>query len=298
MRALAWDDEYNPSAGDYLSRLCTELRTHHSIVAEAENRSEVFIERARHEHFDFFITDWFDGEAEAKSRNGESRGALLVSEVRRLDRRKPIFVISGLTHRINSQLLGTARPVYLRSKEVSVPFMAFDICETLRDLGLLVDRKKVFVIYGHDRKADGARQQVERWLIDRGLRPVLFDAIRSQDGVLPDIMRAMNTCAAFIALCTPDDYCEIGRERRQKWWQPRANVLFEMGMVNGLARGAHRLTILQKWVDGQADECAVLPSDWGGYVTYRFANIAAAFEDLETRLRKMGVDMNEPEPVK
>lgn len=115
---------------------------------------------------------------------------------------------------------------------------------------------------------------------------MLFNELRSQDGVLPDIMRAMNTCAAFIALCTPDDYCEMGRDRNQCWWQPRENVLFEMGMVS-LARGAHRLTILQKWVNGQPDECAVLPSDWGGYVTVRFANdISAAFESLEQRLRK------------
>ena len=292
MRALAWDDEYNPPKGDYMTRLCEELKTHHGIAAEAESDSAVFMERARREHFDFFITDWFDGKAKAKSKSGEPRGALLVSELRNLDRRRPIFVISGLTGRIGSQWLSLARPVYLRSKEVSVPFQAFDMCETLRDLGLLVHRKQVFVIYGHDRTVDGARKRVERWLCERDLQPVLFNALRSQDGMLPDLMRTMNTCAAFIALCTPDDYCEMGRDRKDTWWQPRQNVLFEMGMVNGLSRGAHRLTILQKWVDGQPDECAVLPSDWGGYVTVRFADdISAAFESLEHRLREIGVDL-------
>jgi predicted nucleotide-binding protein len=106
--------------------------------------------------------------------------------------------------------------------------LAYDIQENLPDLGVLVDSRKVFIIYGHDCKAEGTTRQLREWLCDKGVKVVLLDAVRSSTGILPDLMRDMNACAAFIAICTPDDYCEEGLSRGNRWWQPRENVLFEM----------------------------------------------------------------------
>ena len=297
MKAIAWDDERKNDQSDYMSRLAGEMRRY-GIEMTVEKGTDVFEKRVRTEKFDFYVCDWVNDEgrrAPAPKGEQEPGGDLLLNVIRDHNKTAPIFVVSSKVGEVPSRMLGGFRPVSLKNKDVNVKWMAYDICENLRDYGVLVNSKKVFIIYGHDRKAEGATRSIEGWLRTRGINPVRFDARRSMHGILPDLMREMNTCAAFISVCTPDDYCEEGLHRENKYWQPRTNVLFEMGIVFGLHRGAHRLTILQKWVSSAPDECARLPSDWGGYVTIRFADgIEHKFVDLEARLKELGVDFEPP----
>jgi predicted nucleotide-binding protein len=45
----------------------------------------------------------------------------------------------------------------------------------------------------------------------------------------------MQEAAAFVAICTPDDAVfEDGSSRKPSYFQPRQNVLLEIGMVLGL----------------------------------------------------------------
>jgi predicted nucleotide-binding protein len=295
MKAIAWDDGRKNDQMDYMSRLAVELKRY-GINMDVESETHVFEDRIRTGSFDFYVSDWFNtgGQDSVPQREEDPGGDLLINAIRQHNKIAPIFIVSRHTGRVDNRLLGGFRPIFLKSKDVNVKWMAYDIRENLRDLGIMVNSKRVFIIYGHDRKAEGATRQLKEWLCGKGVEVVLFDAVRSSTGIFPDLMRDMNACAAFIAICTPDDYCEEGLNRGNRWWQPRENVLFEMGIVFGLHRGAHRLTILQKWVDSAVDECARLPSDWGGYVTIRFsAGIGYRFEELEERLSSLGVNFEQ-----
>lgn len=292
MKALAWDDGGKSSdpVKNYMGRLAGEL-ARAGIYIEVEDDKSEFISKLGTQHYDFYVTDWFDERA-SRLPNGESTGAMLVNLIRRQDKEAPIFVISRLPEAIDERLLALGRPIFLKSKDASVPWMAYDIQETLQDLGLLVDKKRIFIIYGHDAKAAGTRQALEDWLRSKGVRPTLLESRKSRDGILPDLLREMQTCAAFIAICTPDDKCQAALDANSNWFQPRENVLFEMGMVFGLARGAQKLTVLQKWTDGRTEEQGRLPSDWGGYITMRFVDhVREKFPELEDRLRALGVAM-------
>ena len=146
------------------------------------------------------------------------------------------------------------------------------------------------MIYGHDRLADGARTAVFNYLSARGVKVILMESKYSKNGIMPDLLREMRGAAAFIAICTPDDHVTEGLHPEKSWWQPRQNVLFEMGIVYGLSRGAERLTVLQKWVDGKSDMSAKLPSDWEGYISLQFSDkIDHRFDDLVSRLTNIGV---------
>jgi predicted nucleotide-binding protein len=290
MKALAWDDEANASDVSlrYMQRLKDEL-ARNGIEVDLVDDATVFINKLQEGNHDLYFTDWVN-EQVPKAQDGKKFGSMLLNAIRRVNKDKPIFVISRHTKKIDQMLLDMARPIFLKSKDVSAAWLAYEIIEAVRDLGLMVDRKRVFIIYGHDAKADGTRQAVEDWLKCKGAVPVLLETKRSQHGILPDLMREMQTCAAFIAICTPDDHCEAQLSPGPKWAQPRQNVLFEMGMVFGLARGPQKLTVLQKHVDGRTEEQARLPSDWGGYLTMRFANnVNQIFPDLEDRLKSLGV---------
>lgn len=271
-----------------MSRLAVEL-ARDGIHVEVVDDTAEFVSKMTESHYDFFITDWFD-ERESKRGGGAPSGAMLVNMIRREDKASPIFVVSQLPDKIDQTLLNLARPVFLRSKDATVPWMAYDIRETLADMGLLVDKQRVFIIYGHDARAQGTLQAVEDWLKSKGAKPVLLESRRSRDGILPDLMREIKASAAFISICTPDDRCTSAIDPGSTWYQPRQNVLFEMGIVYGLSRNAQKLTVIQRWTNGRPDEQAQLPSDWGGYLTLRFVNNAnEIFPKLEHRLKELGV---------
>jgi predicted nucleotide-binding protein len=292
MKALAWDDEANASdvSLQYMRRLKDEL-ARNGIEVDLVDDSTEFIRKLHEENHDLYLTDWVNKQT-INAADSKNFGSLLLNAIRRVNKDKPIFVISRHTKKIDQMLLDISRPIFLKSKDVSASWLAYEIIESMRDLGLMVDRKRVFIIYGHDAKADGTRQALEDWLKSKGAVPVLLETKRSQHGIFPDLMREMQTCAAFIAICTPDDLCEAQLNQGSKWAQPRQNVLFEMGMVFGLARGPQKLTVLQKHVEGRYEEVARLPSDWGGYLTMRFAsNVSQILPDLEERLKTLGVTL-------
>jgi hypothetical protein len=293
MKALAWDDARRDDQSDFMSRLKIQFKRD-GIEMSVEKEFSAFEERLKTEHFDFYVTDWYDsrGIEPAPLGDEEPVGAIILNLVRRHTKTAPIFVVSREAARIDGMLLSLARPVFLKSKDTNPRWLAFDICEHLRDLGMLINSKKIFMIFGHDYKAEGAIREVEEWLSRKGVSPIRLSARNSENGILPDLMREMNTCAAFIAICTPDDQCTEAMSLENKWAQPRANVLFEMGIVFGLHRGAQRLTVLQR-CDPAPIDCARLPSDWGGYITLRFSeHIRSTFKELEPRLKSLGVSFS------
>lgn len=289
MKALAWDDQANApdEALQYMKRLVTELGRL-GIRVDLTSDSIEFTEKLKEGGHDFFITDWFD-ESETKAKGGAPRGAVLVNAIRKNDKLKPIFVISRRTARIDQMLLDVARPVFLKSKDVTVSWLAYEVAETLRDMGLMVDSKSVFIIGGNSSKSATELSILEAWTKDHGLSAKRLSSRQSQEGINPTLMRELQTCAAFIAICTADEACGEDREKRQ---QPSTNVVFELGLIHGLPQGAKKLIVLRQEGELLADR-SVLDLRWGGHQEITFKNsVSEAKEDLKKRLKALGLIMD------
>lgn len=290
MKALAWDDQANApdEALQYMKRLATELGRL-GIQVDLTSDSIEFTEKLKEGGYDFFITDWFD-ESETKAKGGAPRGAVLVNAIRKDDKLKPIFVISRRTARIDQMLLDVARPVFLKSKDVTVSWLAYDIAETLRDMGLMVDTKSVFIIGGNSSKSSSELSLLEAWTQDHGLSAKRLSSRQSQEGINPNLMRELQTCAAFIALCTADEaFASESSEKRQL---PATNVVFELGLVHGLPQGAKKLIVLRQ-VGELLQDKAVLDLRWGGHQELTFKDSVSDVKDeLKKRLKALGVKMD------
>jgi predicted nucleotide-binding protein len=92
----------------------------------------------------------------------------------------------------------------------------------------------------------------------------------------------MNQCAAVVAICSADD--ELGGAQAGKF-QPRPNVLLEIGIAVGLWRGIERLVIVRQ---GEAQ----IPSDIAGVLRVEFKNeIDEVLDMLEEALRSKEVEL-------
>lgn len=104
--------------------------------------------------------------------------------------------------------------------------------------------KDVFVVYGRDKKL---RQSVFSLLRALNLHPLDWEAVVSKTGsgspnTFEAIMTSLNNAAAFIVILAPEEetqliktlHSEIDDDKVRK--QPRANVIFEAGIVLGTNR--------------------------------------------------------------
>ncbi len=291
MKAIVWDDEYEVPGRDHMKHLVREL-TRLGVDCVVVSTPDELKDRVtkKNERFDLVVIDWLDT---SRVSTGEARGNDIVVELRQAGKKLPIFVFSTIAEELERGFLALGKPLYVKSKDMQIPFVALEIIDQLRALGLYVDYKKVFVIYGHDRHANGARESLVQFLeSDLGLEPVLVEPWRNQHTLLDKLQQHMDGCAAFVAICTPDDCVEEGLHREKSWRAPRQNVLFELGIAYGLGRGPERLTILEKHLDGDPDQIAQLPSDLAGYLTLRFKHsVDEKFPELKMRFEMLGLDV-------
>ena len=278
MKALSWDDEPHK----YLEKLKPHL-AEYGIGLEIESDVSRFLQRLCREKWGFVITDLFSPVVSGAVEEGPSDGVRIANAVQACG--LPLFVI---TKEYDRAVAEAALPpsAVLKSKSTLLPWMAYEIIRDLVRLGVPVSSSRVFIICGQDRKARGATEKLSVFLRQKGIEVDTISGKNLQTEILSGLLDRMNKCAAFVAVCTPDDEWKDGTRH------PRQNVLLEIGIALGLSRGLQRLTILQR--EGPSPELnASLPSDLHGILTMRFADrIDDIFDDLEHRLKKLGVETN------
>lgn len=290
MKALAWDDEANATDESlrYMQRLKDEL-SKTGIAVDLVDDSGDFIKRLNEGGYDFYITDWVNDQV-GKAKDGKKFGSLMLNAVRRVNKEKPIFVVSRHTKKIDESLLNFAKPIFLKSKDVTAAWLAYDISETLRDMGLLVDPTRVFILDGSSVKSQQEAATLKSWLVEEyKIQVQLLSGRQSREGISPALRQDLQTCAAFIAICTTDVEFGPSREKQQ---QPATNVVFELGLVHGLPQGGRKLIVLRQ--DGSLiQDKAVLDLRWGGHQELTFEkSVTEVKEDLKRRLKTLGVKMD------
>jgi predicted nucleotide-binding protein len=282
MKALAWDDK-----PEYMNRLADYLKKHYKIDLVVEPDEDRFSDRYLESSWDFVVVDLME---ERKSAVGDQdrvglRLARAIADHPN-GRGLPIFMVTNFYDRLK---LGELPPnVIPKSKSTQPGWMAGEIKQELVQRGVYVDHRKIFLIYGHDRNADGATSSVKSFLNNHGITVEKISGDSLHTEILNGLLQRMNECSAFVAICTPDDKSEEGT------YHPRQNVLLEIGIAMGLSRGLQRLVPLQRWGPEKEDQ-AVLPSDLGGVVPIRFLSpkVENQFNALRSKLEDLGVKFGE-----
>ena len=281
MNALAWDDEPD----GYIQHLKSYLDDMQIKVTIESDEGE-FIRRLHGGSWDIVLTDL------VRKQDEKVVGAEIAKYAD--DHGHLVFMITQHYQRIDpgKNDYGIPPQVLVKSKSTHPGWLAGEIRDELRRRGLYFHPKKVFLICGHDRGAPGTTEALRSQLAERwGLDLQMINPENLFGEIAKGLIVRMHDCAAFVTICTPDDKTNVdGREV----FQPRQNVLFEMGMVMGLHRGLDRLVIIQRF-GKNPEEQALLPSDLGGFLPIRFdGRIEDKFPELELRLVDLGVDLSDP----
>jgi hypothetical protein len=278
MRAIAWDDEIGRDS--YLKRVAKHLQTF-GVVLDLEKSVDKFLQRLREDSWDFVITD-----LQGSDKSKELEPGLTIA--RRLAHEHQVFIVTSYMESLNRDDHGIPANVVIKSKSLHAGWMAEEIVNDLRRLGLYVKHDRVFLIYGHDRQMPGLKQKVEYYLkTELGLKVEVIQGGNLRQEILDGLVTRMSDCGAFVVLCTPDDEIHDSTGKLARC-QPRQNVLLELGLAAGMGRGLERLVILQKW-GPSIEHQAQLPSDLGGVVPIRmegeFEHYKEALKDTLKRLR-------------
>jgi len=268
-KALAWDDEPDK----YMAGLKARFESHHQVSVEIETERDEFFKRFENEEWDFVILDVIDKTA---PENPQPAGLGLAQRIRERNQNIPIIFITGEASAV-AQGHPVTGPVFPRSKSLSFGDMIMDILSFLK--ANVFDYTRVFLIHGRDRKAGNIRGSIKQKLETLGLTIVEISPEGSPSLLADELVSKMSPCGAFVALCTPDDKVNDGST---EWFQPRQNVILEIGIVMGLVHGLERLVILQRW-GSQASEQARIPSDLEGKLSIRF-NDDNNYEDALDRM--------------
>ncbi len=87
--------------------------------------------------------------------------------------------------------------------------------------------KRIFISHGRETKA---LDKICRYLRGLGLYPAVVKNEPSLGKALDDLVEAqMDSCVCVIVLATADD--RIKSEKEQEFWQPRPNVIHEIGLA-------------------------------------------------------------------
>lgn len=282
MRALAWDDkpeEYMVILKKYLVRFGIDIE-----IVETE---EEFVDRFYQGGWDFVISDLVrkDSPAQGEVENLGDRLARAVSESQQ-GKNMTVFLVTEYYDRVSDKAMKLPANVIVKSKSTFPGWMAGEIYQELVRRGVYVNRKRVFLIYGHDH---GAHEDVEAFLSKHGIKVIrLGDGVVLGAEIAQGLVASMNECGAFVALCTPDDQVD---KDGQAIFQPRLNVLLEIGLAMGLSRGLQRLLLVQRW-GPEPEHQAVLPSDLAGVLTLRFREISQALPELRRQLESIGIEFS------
>ncbi len=278
MEAIAWDDNT-----EYFEMLALHLENY-NIALETYDKPEEFIDEFTNplKTFDFVLLDLFDT-AQSEVAEEEPVGAELARQIYDRHHGKiPIYLVTNRIQAVNHQDLGLPYSILVKSKDLKPAWMAKDIVEELTKAGLFVDRKRVFLIYGHDRHTEGVSEVIEKYLEKHGLKVIKMTPGNLTTSLSEGLLRELNSCGAFIAICTPDDV-----HVDQKCY-PRLNVFLEIGATMGLSHGIERLVILQKW-GATREQKAQLPADLNGLLTIRFNEIEDIFDPLKEWLNRLRI---------
>lgn len=277
MKALGWDDEPR-----YLESIQRIWRQRFGIDLEIEEDETAFLLAAddTRNHWDFLVVDLLDEGPQVRGKRYV--GAELCY---RYGSRYPMFLVTREPWRlITGDVKGIPHSVVVKSKELDAFWMATEIVDDLMRRGIYVDTKKVFVIYGHDSETDGATQAVESFLSDElRLNVVRITPGRVKGALMSELLSGMQDAAAFVAICSPDERTVDGAA------QARQNVILEIGMAMGLARGSERLIILQR-VGDELTASVQMPSNMGGLLSLTFdRDVRDAFPELRERMALLRV---------
>ncbi|MEL7506911.1 MAG: TIR domain-containing protein, partial [Cyanobacteria bacterium J06554_1] len=201
-------------------------------------------------------------------------GIRLASRVRRSNPDIPIVFLTDDESIILSGEIMTPGPVLKMPKSYPRGMLTLDILDFVRENLEPYDFSKVFVIYGHGKQASGFKDKVIYSLKQHGVQPVLISPENVMKSISEGLVETMRDCGAFVAICTPDD--RVG----ESWYQPRQNVLLEIGIAMGLPKGFERLVILRR-SGSEPDKQAKLPSDLGGAFALQF------YDEQEEPIKRM-----------
>jgi predicted nucleotide-binding protein len=155
------------------------------------------------------------------------------------------------------------------------------------------DSKRVFIIYGRNKKAYDAMVKFLRAL---KLDPVPFNDVSAETGssatVLQIVRRGMEKAAAVVALFTSDEWSVLrpalnpkhGTDEESCRWQARPNVIFEAGLALGLDEARTILVRVGKDVR--------LFSDVGGIHYVNLNNGHESRNLLRGKLKAAGCDLD------
>lgn len=288
MKGIIWDDkpeDYFVNFPIFCERFGIEIEIFDSEIEFCDK-----FRKNKHQ-YDFIIVDLIREDAPATGENTSAGPKLLNKLMPDIVASKhginmPVFIVTSQINLVTSEDLDIPLNLTLKSKSTSVDWLAMDIHQELKTQGVYVNTRKVFLIYGHDQDAQGTTDDIRQYLIDSDIEVVQIKGSNFSAEIMTKIVTDMNDCAAIIGICTPDD------ELKNGCYQPRANVLTEIGIALGLNRGLNRLVLLQRWGKDDRNK-ALLPSDFGGIMSIRFDNkIENYFDELSKVLIEKGVEIN------
>lgn len=266
IKGLAWDDQ--PADDNYIQRLKDALGRKGVDLTVYKNENQ-FVEKALEQKWDFLITDLYKSARNSATpqddvAHGQQVGVEILSVVLNSDIDCPVFCITHAPEHAAAHLKQFPR-VLIRPKSLFPNWVADDIIRELARLGRLLNRSKVFLIYALN---NNAHQSIEDWLHASALDIEKVGAGTLTEHLSKGLVSKLSTCGAIIAICTPDD-----KLAENGIYQPRQNVLIEIGMSLALFKGHERLIILQQRRGANPDgREAQLPTDLDGILTIPFSN--------------------------
>lgn len=284
-RGLGWDDEPN----EYLVHLAKALKAAYEIELVIQSNRDEFVVQFEQEKWDFVVTDLVDETLPAQNQVG---GVGLAQ--RTAARGIPTYLITKHVKLVGLQLAELPASVVVKSKSTYPSYMAMDIKADLERRGVILEKDRVMVIFGRDHHAPDAKKKLLSWLRGLGLTIDLIDENRPGEHIAAEVHRELSKSKACIALCTPDDRAMFAGGGEAEVHQPRANVLFELGVALGVMERFDRMILLRQF--GQTPERqAHLPSDLLGIMTLQFdGDVTQVFPSLQRRLQALGLEVPAP----
>lgn len=148
------------------------------------------------------------------------------------------------------------------------------------NFNFLKGQTKVFVIHGHDEEN---LKNLKLLLYEFNLKPIVLKETHflAAMTIIECLEKICLQCKYAIALCTPDD--EV-RKDDKIYFQPRANVLYELGWFCA-KRGRRNLMIIVR-------QGAEIFSDFDGILRINFQeNVSECYQSLHKALKekKIGI---------
>ena len=292
MKGLAWDDR--PGSGMERLRDALHRISDGSMDLHVFSNQEDFALALSKRSYDYYVVDMFEGaqssdpeasihkESTIPSGVGIIENLLTIPQVATGER--PVYVYSNDPNGSYEQVKRFRQGIVVKDKKARVIWTAREILQDLKNRGVFVDKSRCFLVFANHERTRA--EELEKYLIAGGFTVDKIDAGNVTRGLLTEITQRMNSSGAIIAVCTADDHW-----RRDNTAHPRQNVVLEIGMAVGLARGPERLIILQQSNPSSVEETSQIPSDIRELLTLQFiSDISEKHEELLMKLEAIGCE--------